>query len=132
MSTDESICLTLAAEPGSIGVARRAVADLAEGHGVTERVLGDVKTVVTEACTNVVKHAYPLGNGQFEVEAASLNDSLSIVVRDFGVGVRVPVNGGEPSTRLGLRLISRIANGVEIRGDSAGSEIRMRLPLLLS
>lgn len=129
MSTDKSICLKLDAEAENVGVARRAVAALAEGFGMREPAIGDVKTVVTEACTNVVKHAYPLGQGRFEVEAARLDESLSIVVRDFGVGIRARVERGEPSMRLGLGLISMLADDFEISGGGSGTEIRMQLAL---
>jgi anti-sigma regulatory factor (Ser/Thr protein kinase) len=129
MSTDESICLNLDAEAENVGVARRTVAEFAEGFGMTEPALGDIKTVVTEACANVVQHAYPLGQGKFEVEVARLDGSLSIVVRDFGVGMRAQIEGGEPSLRLGLGLISMLAANFEISGGTAGTEIRMQLPL---
>jgi serine/threonine-protein kinase RsbW len=129
MSTDESICLKLDAEAENVGVARRAVAELAKGFGMAGPALGDVKTVVTEACANVVKHAYPLGEGRFEVEAAHRDGSLSIVVRDFGMGMQARVAGGEPSMKLGLGLISMLADFFEISGGSEGTVIRMRLPL---
>ena len=129
MSTSESICLKLAAEPENVGVARTAVAELAEGFGMTERALGDVKTVVTEACANVVRHAYPFGPGKFEVEAARLDESISIVVRDFGAGMQARIDGRESTMRLGLGLISMLADDFEITGNSGGTEIRMRLPL---
>lgn len=129
MSTDESICLKLNAEAENVGMARRAVADLAEDFGMTEPALGDVKTVVTEACANVVEHAYPVGQGQFEVEAARLDESLSIVVRDFGVGMQARIGGGKPSMRLGLGLISMLTDNFEISGGSGGTEVRMQLPL---
>lgn len=128
MST-ESICLKLAAEPENVGAARTAVAELAEGFGMTEPTLGDVKTVVTEACVNVVRHAYPLGPGQFEVEAARLDGNLLIVVRDFGTGMQARVDRGEPSMRLGLGLISMLADSFEIASGSEGTEVRIQLPL---
>lgn len=129
MSPGDSICLKLAAEPENVEVARTAVAELAEGFGMTERALGDVKTVVTEACANVVRHAYPLGPGRFEVEAVRLGGSLSIVVRDFGAGMQARIDGSESTMRLGLGLISMLADDFEIAGGSDGTEVRMRLPL---
>jgi stage II sporulation protein AB (anti-sigma F factor) len=129
MSPGESICLKLAAEPENVGVARAAVAEFAEGLGMAEPALGDVKTVVTEACANAVRHAYPLGPGRFEVEAERRDGSFSIVVRDFGVGMRARIDGRESTLRLGLGLISMLADRFEISGGSDGTEIQMRLPL---
>jgi serine/threonine-protein kinase RsbW len=129
MSTDESLCLELDADPESIGVARRAVAELAERLGMTEPALGDVKTVVSEACTNVVRHAYPSGAGRYEVEAHRAAGDLTIIVRDFGVGVQGRVAAKETSLRLGLGIISKLVRKLEISGSGEGTEIRMRLPL---
>jgi len=129
MSTDESLCLELDADPESIGVARRAVAELAERLGMTEPALGDVKTVVSEACTNVVRHAYPSGVGRYEVEAHRAAGELAIIVRDFGVGVQGRIAAKETSLRLGLGIISELVRNLEISGSGEGTEIRMRLPL---
>ncbi len=129
MSPGESICLKLAAEPENVGVARTAIAELAEAFGMPEPTLGDVKTVVTEACANVVRHAYPLGRGRFEAEAARRDGGFSIVVRDFGVGMQARIVRGESTMRLGLGLISMLADSFEISGGADGTEIRMQLPL---
>ena len=40
---------------------RHALAGLAEEIGMDETGVADLKTVVTEACMNVVVHAYPTG-----------------------------------------------------------------------
>jgi anti-sigma regulatory factor (Ser/Thr protein kinase) len=45
------------------------VGELAEALGMEEPQLGDLKTVVTEASSNVVRHAYPSEPGSFELEA---------------------------------------------------------------
>jgi serine/threonine-protein kinase RsbW len=129
MSTDESLRLRLDAMPESIGVARAAVSELAHDLGMKEPSLGDVKTVVSEACTNVVRHAYPDGSGRFEVEASRAGNSLSIVIRDFGVGMQPRIRGAGSSLGLGLGLISMLASRFEIAGGSGGTEIRAELPL---
>lgn len=115
--------------PESIGVARAAVSDLAHDLGMEEPSLGDVKTVVSEACTNVVRHAYPDGPGRFEVEASRAGNSLSIVIRDFGVGLQPRSRATGSSLGLGLGLISTLACRFEIAGGGGGTEIRAELPL---
>jgi anti-sigma regulatory factor (Ser/Thr protein kinase) len=130
MATDDALHLCLHAEPESIGVARAAVADLARDCGMEEPTLGDLKTVLSEACSNVVRHAYPGAPGTFEVEAFSTDAALAIVVRDFGTGMRARAGTDESSMRLGLGLISMLSSQFEIAGSSGGgTEIRMRLPL---
>ncbi len=129
MGTGESLRLRLDALPESVGVARAAVSELAHGLGMGEPGLGDVKTVVSEACTNVVRHAYPDGPGRFEVEASRAGNSLSIVIRDFGVGMQPRIRGPASSLGLGLGLISALASRFEIAAGSGGTEIRAELLL---
>jgi serine/threonine-protein kinase RsbW len=130
VGSEETVHLAFDAEPQNVARARHAVADLATQIGMVEPALGDAKLVVSEACSNVVRHAYPDDPGRFEVEACRCEDGLEIVVRDFGVGVRprfAPDPGG--SLRLGLGLISILSSHYEILGrDGGGTEIRMAVP----
>jgi serine/threonine-protein kinase RsbW len=130
VGTEGEMRLSLAAEPKSIGTARQAVSDLAKRLGVGEPALGDLKTMVSEACSNVVRHAYPEDEGSFEVEALPEGDNLTIVVRDSGVGMR-PVVQAEPSSlRLGLGLISTLSSHFEISDNpGGGTEVLMQIPL---
>lgn len=129
MSIDESLRLKLDATPQSVGAARAAVSELAQSLGMEEPGLGDVKTVVSEACSNVVRHAYPDGPGLFEVEASRAGKSLSIVIRDFGVGMQPRIRAAGSTLGLGLGLIATLTSRFEIAGGSGGTEIRAELPL---
>jgi hypothetical protein len=93
--------------------------------------IADLKTVVTEACMNVVVHAYPAEEpGLLEVEATQELDGLTVVVRDFGMGIRPRPDIDRPSLRIGLTLIAALSKSFEIKGGVArGTEIRMHLPL---
>jgi anti-sigma regulatory factor (Ser/Thr protein kinase) len=119
----------LDAEPESVGRARTAVAELATSLGIREPRLADAKTIVSEACSNVIRHAYPEEAGSFELEAFSEKDELKIVVRDFGVGMRPRIS--ESSTlQLGLGLISMLSSHFEICGPSGGgTEVRIAMAL---
>ena len=48
--------------------------------------ISDLKTVVTEACMNVVVHAYPDETGPLKVDAEPLDDVVRIRIVDRGVG----------------------------------------------
>ena len=62
--------MSLPARAENVAVVRHALAGLAERIGMDEASQADLKTVVTEACMNVVVHAYPEGeDGLLEVEA---------------------------------------------------------------
>jgi anti-sigma regulatory factor (Ser/Thr protein kinase) len=123
--------MSLPARAENVAVVRHALAGLAEKVGMDEVSLADLKTVVTEACMNVVVHAYPgQENGLLEVEAASDLDGITVVVRDHGGGIRPRPDLQRPSLRIGLTLIAALSSSFEIRGGvDRGTEIRMHLPL---
>ena len=53
--------IRLPAKAENVAVVRHALSGLAEQIGMDEAGLADLKTVVTEACTNVVVHATRTG-----------------------------------------------------------------------
>lgn len=125
------ILMSLPARAENVGVVRHALAGLAECLGMDEPGLADLKTVVTEACMNVVVHAYPDEEpGLLEVEASPELDGLTVVVRDYGMGIQPRPDIERPSLRIGLTLIAALSSSFEIKGGIArGTEIRMHLPL---
>lgn len=132
-TTDDSsrLRLTLPARAENVAVVRHALAGLAERLGMDEAAIADLKTVVTEACMNVVVHAYPDGDeGPLEVSAESELNGLTVVVRDRGAGIRPRPDPERPSLRIGLTLIAALSSSFEIKGGAArGTEIRMHIPL---
>lgn len=124
------LLMTLPARPQNVPVVRHAVAGLAEQLGMAEQRIGDLKTVVTEACMNVVAHAYEGEPGPLQVEVTPDDDELTVCVRDFGQGIRPRPDLEHPSLRLGLTLIAALSSSFEISGGlGRGTEIRLRLPL---
>jgi serine/threonine-protein kinase RsbW len=123
--------MSLPARAENVAVVRHALAGLAERVGMEEPSLADLKTVVTEACMNVVVHAYPDGeDGLLEVDAATDLEGLTVVVRDHGSGIRPRPDVEQPSLRIGLTLIAALSSSFEISGGAdRGTEIRMHLPL---
>src|SRR3954468_7868233 len=63
VDTAPDLELTLPARPENVAVARHAIGGFADVLEVPDQTLADVKLAVTEACTNVVVHAYPNGEG---------------------------------------------------------------------
>ncbi|HEU5061922.1 MAG TPA: ATP-binding protein [Solirubrobacterales bacterium] len=124
--------MSLSARAENVAVVRHALAGLAERLGMDEASLADLKTVVTEACMNVVVHAYAGSKepGPLEVEAESDLDGLTVVIRDHGTGIRPRPDVDRPSLRIGLTLIAALSSSFEIKGGAdKGTEIRMHLPL---
>jgi anti-sigma regulatory factor (Ser/Thr protein kinase) len=123
--------MSLPARAENVAVVRHALAGLAERIGMDEPGIADLKTVVTEACMNVVVHAYPVDRpGLLEVEATEELEGLTVVVRDHGMGIRPRPDVDRPSLRIGLTLIAALSKSFEIKGGvDRGTEIRMHLPL---
>lgn len=123
--------MSLPARAENVAIVRHAVAGLAEQIGMDEVGIADLKTVVTEACMNVVVHAYPEGSpGVLEIEAMPVHGGLTVVVRDFGSGISPRPGVDRPSLRIGLALIAALSASFEIRGGvGRGTEIRMHLLL---
>jgi serine/threonine-protein kinase RsbW len=129
MSDSEVLQITLPARTENVAVVRHALAGLAESLGMDDERIGDLKTIVTEACMNVVVHAYE-DEGPLEVEARPDEDGLTVVVRDYGGGIRPRADIERPSLKLGLPLIAALSHSFEIAGGTdRGTRISMRLQL---
>jgi serine/threonine-protein kinase RsbW len=119
--------LVLTNRPQNVALVRQALGGLAGALGIEEALLADIKTAVSEACNNVVLHAYPGEDGPLEVYACPDGSQLEIVVRDEGEGIqpRAP----EPDAAMhgvGLSLIQALTERVEfIGGAGEGTEVRM-------
>lgn len=131
MNPADKLAITYEATAENVSRARAAIARMGEELGAEEPVLSDLKTVVTEACTNVVRHAYPDRDGHFELEAVPEEGELAITVRDFGTGLWPDLRPkDESSMRIGLGLISQLSSHFGIgSGPRGGTEVRMRVRL---
>jgi serine/threonine-protein kinase RsbW len=124
------IHLSLPARAENVAVIRHGVAGFAEALGMDEIRVGDLKTVVTEACMNVVVHAYDDGEGPLEVEVEGDQEGVTVQVSDYGEGIRPRAETERASLRLGLTLIGALSQSFEIAGGPGrGTRIRMRMPL---
>src|SRR5580692_10815090 len=80
--------LALPARATNVAVVRHAFGALGEAFAVDEEILSNIRLAVTEACTNVVVHAYPDDReGPLEVLATLREEQLEVVVRDEGPGI---------------------------------------------
>jgi anti-sigma regulatory factor (Ser/Thr protein kinase) len=119
--------LTLPARAENVAVVRHALGGFGDALGLDAEALSDVKLAVTEACTNVVLHAYPDDEeGDLAVTATVEPDgSMAIAVRDRGRGMTPRADS--PGLGLGLPLIASLAEHIEVGsgpGDTT-TEVRM-------
>jgi serine/threonine-protein kinase RsbW len=127
---ESSVQLTVPARAENVAVVRHAFAGLAAAMEMDPETIADLKTIVTEACMNVVVHAYEGKDGALEVRAWAEEDDLVVAVRDYGNGVRPLVDPRRESLRLGLPLIAALSSSFEISGaPGQGTEVTMRVPL---
>jgi serine/threonine-protein kinase RsbW len=120
-----AVSLRLPARPENVAVVRQALTGLGDAYDLDPELLGDIKTAVTEACNNVVLHAYPDGDGLVEIEADSDGEYTDVVVRDFGEGIQPRGFTEERSLGLGLPLIATLSSRFEIRGGGPTSGIEV-------
>jgi serine/threonine-protein kinase RsbW len=119
------VALVVPAIADSIAVIRQTVSGICEAVGADSRTIGDIKLAATEACTNVVLHAYAGQEpGTIELDAHVGYDELQLLVRDHG-------NGMTPSPLaeglgLGLPLIAALTSSLTIvEAEGGGTEVSM-------
>jgi serine/threonine-protein kinase RsbW len=123
------VSLIVPAVPDSIAVIRQTVSGICEALGADSRAVGDIKLAATEACTNVVLHAYANGDaGTIEVDAYAAEDELRLLVRDHGAGMTpAPMAEG---LGLGLPLIAALTSTLTIlEPENGGTEVSMTFSL---
>jgi len=120
--------LSLPAEDDSLPVVRQALRSLGETVGATPEALEDAELAVTEACANVVAHAYPGAGGAVEVTLCPSAAGIEVSVRDFGRGMPDASELANGERGYGLALIEGIASRFDVRHDG-GTEIAMDFEL---
>jgi anti-sigma regulatory factor (Ser/Thr protein kinase) len=128
MSTAPDVRLTMPARPEGVAVVRQALAGMADALAFDAAVLADMKMAVSEACTNVVVHAYEDSDGMLEVDMAADDSGLTIRVRDHGTGIHPQPQRTRdvPALGLGLPLIAALSDAFELHGGAGqGTEVRM-------
>lgn len=128
MTPDMELALPARAE--NIAIVRHALGGFGEAFDVPEPKLSDIRLAVTEACANVVVHAYPEDQeGPMEIVASMDQEALTVLVRDWGRGIRPRPDS--PGLGLGLSLIAALAETVQL-GHGLGeehTEVRMTFTL---
>ena len=130
---EATVEFTLPATAENVPLLRHALAGLGEALEMEGAAVADLKTVVTEACMNVVAHAYEeeASPGPLEVSAAVREEALEITVRDYGRGIRPLADVERRSLRLGLPLIAALTESFEVHsgGSQLGTRMVMRMAL---
>lgn len=95
-----------------------------------ENDLDRIRLALTEACANVVRHAYPDDPGMLDVGVCLRSGTVLVEVRDCGVGVTDDRELQDARAGgLGLPLIDMLADRVEITPGRPGTSVRMTFDL---
>lgn len=116
--------LGLDAVPGSVPIARRAVADFARAcDGDADRV----GLATSEAVTNVVLHAYGEDvDGTMRVSAVLVGSDLLVTVSDDGCGMRPDLDS--PGMGMGVAVIGSTTSHASFKSTDHGLDVTMRFP----
>ena len=117
--------LTLPAQPENVSVIRHVLGAFAEALRLPDELVEDLRLAVTEACTNVVRHAYPPNEtGPVEITIQPTEEQVSVIVSDHGRGIGTSSDTTGPG--LGLPLIAAIADEVDLQPvPGGGSRVAM-------
>ena len=104
--------------------ARAAAASFAAQLDPTMEELGDIRTAVSEAVTNVIVHAYPDTIGRVSMRLRILEgNTLEVSVRDWGRGIEnvekamepLYTTGGEERSGMGFTIMGSFTDKLKVR-----------------
>jgi serine/threonine-protein kinase RsbW len=109
----------------AVAQTRRWIVAFAGEHGMSAERRGGLAVAVSEAVTNVVRHAYDDEDGEIVLDAATDGEWLSVRVADTGCGTE------STSLGLGLPLMRELADRVEIGPalHGPGTVVLMEFPM---
>jgi anti-sigma regulatory factor (Ser/Thr protein kinase) len=123
----ERLNLVLNAGPDSVPRARHGLRRwLEQTVPAIDRVTrSDLELVLTEACTNVVRHAYESPLSSYTACAALDHDTIALEIRDSGCWRRP----GNAEGGHGIPLMRELSDVLEIDSTESGTTVRMRVQL---
>jgi serine/threonine-protein kinase RsbW len=121
-----NVRLNLSNRPENVMLVRQMLAGVAEAVDLDANDLNDISTAVTEACNNVVIHAYAGAEGPLEVEVYVLAGTVVVMVRDRGGGISSTISAEADTAGIGLSVIEALAERADFRdAEDIGTEVWM-------
>jgi len=124
-------------DPRGLALIRRLVAASAATVKVSSNALNDLKLAVTEACTNVIKHAFKFDSSRrFRVSLQSSPIVYQILVRyddpTFDpAGITVPNLEEVQDSGFGVFIIRQVMDDVRYTTDPASGAVELRMIKIL-
>ena len=132
--SESVVHLRFPAKPDYLLLARLALSGLARELPLGDEVLADLKLALTEACGNVVRHAYTDGGGDVSVVFTIDDSRILLTVEDQGDGIKAPDapdaapdDDGPIEGGMGMSIIRAIVDELEVEQgpDGRGTVVRM-------
>jgi anti-sigma regulatory factor (Ser/Thr protein kinase) len=121
----DDLRLRLPAEPSSLPVVRGALEGYTRRAGASDDEILDLKVACSEACANVIEHAYGTRSGTIRVNVAARDGGVAISVADTGRWRREHPGGARRGGH-GLKLMEALTDELEITArEPSGTEVRM-------
>jgi serine/threonine-protein kinase RsbW len=121
--------LHVQSRPQSLTLVRGMLSGVAEQLAMDPELLDDLKTSVSEACNNVVLHAYDGEPGPMEVQLFVDDDSIRVLVLDHGVGLSdsPAAIANDGAGGLGVSVMQALARDFELSPrQGGGTEVLLR------
>lgn len=114
----------LPAQPDSVSTARAVIRAFSEPYLHDPQRRSDIGLAVTEAVTNVVRHAYPRVPGRFQLTAVVDDGRVVVGIRDRGVGF-APTPQPDPGLGVGMRVMHQLADECVVRSSPSGTTVTL-------
>ncbi len=116
--------LSIPARAENVAVVRHLLGGVGDVLGLDPEILDDIRLAVSEACANVVVHAYPDADGLLIVHVYASPAGVTVAVRDHGSGMAPRTDS--PGLGVGLPLIASLTRTLELSAPAGGgTEVRM-------
>jgi anti-sigma regulatory factor (Ser/Thr protein kinase) len=121
-----AVRLELDSTAETLTLVRGALGAVAELLSLDPELLDDLKTAVSEACNNVVMHAYDGAPGPLIVSLYVRDADIEVVVLDEGSGIPAGASIDDRMQGVGLPIIRALARRAEFRERlEGGTEVWM-------
>jgi anti-sigma regulatory factor (Ser/Thr protein kinase) len=119
-----TVRLDLESRPQTLTIVRGMLGGVAELLTIDPELLDDLKTAVSEACNNVVLHAYGGDPGPMVVRLFVDEERIRVTVEDHGVGM--PAAAADRAEGIGLSVIRALVDDVSLLpGPEGGTRVQM-------
>jgi len=126
ISESPAVRLELQSRPQTLTIVRGMLGGIAELLSIEPELLDDLNTAVSEACNNVVLHAYEGEGGPMSVRVFVAPDRIAVTVRDEGIGIEPEDRLSDLADGIGISVIRALSDRVRfLASPGGGTEVQM-------